>query len=73
MEMIFPQIRQAIPRGEYLRVDTGYYCKETATVWFDPIYHLSVGNHSGGNGLVSFSVDGAVIYIILYTLVWQCQ
>lgn len=26
MEMIFPQMRQAIPRGEYLRVNAGYVC-----------------------------------------------
>lgn len=24
MEMIFPQMRQAIPMGEYLKIDTGY-------------------------------------------------
>lgn len=26
MEMIFPQIRQAIPIGEYLKITTGYVC-----------------------------------------------
>lgn len=24
MEMIFPQMRQAIPMGEYLKIDTGH-------------------------------------------------
>lgn len=28
MEMIFPQMRQAIPRGEYLRVNAGYVCNQ---------------------------------------------
>lgn len=28
MEMIFPQMRQAIPRGEYLKIDMGYVCTQ---------------------------------------------
>lgn len=42
MEMIFPQIRQAIPSGEYLTVDTRGCCDDNhlhlgSTGWFDSV------------------------------------
>lgn len=52
MEMIFPQIRQAIPSGEYLEVDTGDYPNDHhmhlgSTRWSDDVtLHLP---HDGAN------------------------